>query len=224
MVQVMVCGLTAPIPLPESMLTYCQLDLYRNSFSEISIKINFPFKNTHLKMSSVRWWVFCPAFNVLSKHVNSIPGWPLTLHVRDQIIPVQQSASWLLMAWLLVSPEHQHPWHWLCSIGKFLSYMRKDCKYLRHVSVEEWYYRYPLMFPMKNLPRKGLILSDIKHLIPTFRQMRTWLGTKQCASHLKTLPIEKMAYNTIRCGSLENVSIIVTSCQCDNINIYKWIW
>ena len=47
--------------------------------------------------------------------------------------------SWLLMPWLLSSPGHQHEWYWLCGIGKFLPYMRKDFIYLCHVSVEEWY-------------------------------------------------------------------------------------
>ena len=29
------------------------------------------------------------------------------------------------------------PWHWLCRIGTFFSYIRKDFNYLCHVSVEE---------------------------------------------------------------------------------------
>ena len=35
--------------------------------------------------------------------------------------------------------RHQRPWYWLCRIGKFLCYLRKDFKYLRHVNVEEWH-------------------------------------------------------------------------------------
>ena len=57
------------------------------------------------------------------------------------ITPVQRSQymQWLLMAWLLVSPKHQHPWYWLCSIGKFLSYARKDFRSPCHVNVEKWH-------------------------------------------------------------------------------------
>ena len=44
---------------------------------------------------------------------------------------------WLLMHWLLASPEHQHPWYWLCRKRKFLSYLRKDFNYLCHVKVEQ---------------------------------------------------------------------------------------
>ena len=29
------------------------------------------------------------------------------------------------MPWPLASPEHQHPWYWLCRINKLLSYLRK---------------------------------------------------------------------------------------------------
>ena len=42
------------------------------------------------------------------------------------------------MPWLLVSPGHQHPRYWLCRIGKFLSFMRKDFNYLCHVSVDTY--------------------------------------------------------------------------------------
>ena len=37
--------------------------------------------------------------------------------------------SWLLMSWFLASPGYQCPWYWLCRIGKFLSYKRKDFNY-----------------------------------------------------------------------------------------------
>ena len=50
-----------------------------------------------------------------------------------------RSISWLLMPWLLTSTGHQQPWYWLCRIGRFLSYLRKDFNYLRHISVEKWH-------------------------------------------------------------------------------------
>ena len=33
--------------------------------------------------------------------------------------------SWLVMLWLLASPGHQQPWHWLCEISKSWSYTKK---------------------------------------------------------------------------------------------------
>ena len=50
-----------------------------------------------------------------------------------------RSVSWLLMTWLLVSPGHQQPWHWLCSIGRFLSCLREYFNFLCHIIVEEWH-------------------------------------------------------------------------------------
>ena len=61
-----------------------------------------------------------------------LPGrrWPFTGKVgikllgnpyRVGTIPVEHSQSWMLMPWLLASPGHQHPWYWLCRIGKFFS-------------------------------------------------------------------------------------------------------
>ena len=50
-----------------------------------------------------------------------------------------RSISWLLMPWLLSSPGHQQPWYWLCRIGRFLSYLRKDFNYLRRINVEKWH-------------------------------------------------------------------------------------
>ena len=45
-------------------------------------------------------------------------------------LSLTRSLSWLLMPWLLTSPGHQQPWYWLCRIGRFLSYLRKDFNYL----------------------------------------------------------------------------------------------
>ena len=46
---------------------------------------------------------------------------------------------WLLMPWLLTSPGHQQPWYWLCTIGRFLSFLRKDFNYLRPINMEKWH-------------------------------------------------------------------------------------
>ena len=36
------------------------------------------------------------------------------------------SMPWLLMPWLLVSPDHHQPWHWLCRIIKSSCYLRNN--------------------------------------------------------------------------------------------------
>ena len=49
-----------------------------------------------------------------------------------------RSTPWLLTPWLLVSPGHQQPWYWQCSIwGPFLS-MWNDFKYLHCLHVSNW--------------------------------------------------------------------------------------
>ena len=63
----------------------------------------------------------------------------LTLNVRGpNYLGLTRSISWLLMPWLLTSPGHQQPWYWLYRICRFLSYLRKNFKYLCHINVEEW--------------------------------------------------------------------------------------
>ena len=57
------------------------------------------------------------------------------------------------MPWLLVSPGHQHPWYWLCRIGKFLSYLRKDFSSVMSMWRNDikCKYMYMFLFPLKNL-------------------------------------------------------------------------
>ena len=70
----------------------------------------------------------------LARSVNEII---LTLDVRGpSYLGLTRSISWLLMPWLLPSPEHQQPWYWLCRICKSWSYLIKDFKYLCHINVE----------------------------------------------------------------------------------------
>ena len=85
------------------------------NFNETLIEIyTFSFKIMHVKMSSGKWWPFCPGLDVL------------TLNVRGpSYLGLTRSISWLLMPWLLTSPGHQQPWYWLCRIGRLLSYLRK---------------------------------------------------------------------------------------------------
>ena len=64
----------------------------------------------------------------------------LTFNVRGpSYLGLTRPISWLLMPWLLTSPGHQQPWYWLCRIGRFLFYLRKDFNYLRRINVEKWH-------------------------------------------------------------------------------------
>ena len=58
----------------------------------------------------------------------------LTLEYTVKIRPIQ----WLLMTWLLVSPEHQQLWHWLCKINRSLSSKRNDIYWLCHFCDKKW--------------------------------------------------------------------------------------
>ena len=103
-----------------------------------------------------KWQSLCVGLNVL------------TLDVRGpSYLGLTRSISWLLMPWLLSSQGHQQPWYWLCKIGVSLSYLRKDFNYLCHVSVEEWHkMKYMFLFPLKNLPCKGLnVLCNMSSML-----------------------------------------------------------
>ena len=53
LVQMMTCHLFCTKSLPNSMLTYCQLDFLEPNFIEILVEIQtFSFKKMHLKKSS----------------------------------------------------------------------------------------------------------------------------------------------------------------------------
>ena len=122
------------------------------NFSEILIEIHiFSFKKMHLKLSSAKWHPFCLGLTVL------------TLNVRGQShLGLTRSISWLLMPWLLMSPGHQQPCYWLCRIGRFLSYLRKDFNNLRRINVEGDMTQNVniCLCSLKNLARKGLMTAD----------------------------------------------------------------
>ena len=83
----------------------------------------------------------------------------LTLNVRGpSYLGFIRSISCLLMLWLLTSPGHQQPWYWQYRICRSFSYLKKDFKYLCHINEDEWHKMWiHVMFPLKNLARKGLI-------------------------------------------------------------------
>ena len=51
---------------------------------------------------------------------------PNLLVLRLEYIRKFRSTPWLLMPWLLVSPRHQQPWHWLPRMNGSLSFIRKN--------------------------------------------------------------------------------------------------
>ena len=64
----------------------------------------------------------------------------LTLNMRGpSFLGLTRSISWLLMPWLLTSPEHQQPWYWLYRICRSFSYLGKGFKYMCQINVEEWH-------------------------------------------------------------------------------------
>ena len=77
---------------------------------------------------------------------NLLGSWPgeqlynLTLHVLEpSYLGLTRLISWLLMPWRRKEPGHQQSWYWLCRISRFLSYLRKDFNYLRHINLEKWH-------------------------------------------------------------------------------------
>ena len=69
LVQIMACRLFGAKPFSKPMLGYCQLDPYEQTSVKFFIKIqNFPFTEMHLKISSAKWWPFCPG-GELGRHL-----------------------------------------------------------------------------------------------------------------------------------------------------------
>ena len=100
------------------------------NFSDNSIKNSYIFiqQNIFEYVIWTKWWPFCLGLNVL------------TLNVRGpSYLGLTRSISWLLKRWLLTSLGHQQPWYWLCRIGRFLSYLRRDFNYLCRTNVEKWH-------------------------------------------------------------------------------------
>ena len=60
LVQVMDCRLFGTKPLPELVLTYCQLDPEKQTSVKFNRNYNISIKKIRLKMSSAKWRSFCP--------------------------------------------------------------------------------------------------------------------------------------------------------------------
>ena len=98
----------------------------------------------------------------------------LTLNVwGSSYLGLSRSISWLLMPWLLTSPTHQQPWYWLHRICRSLSYLRKNFKYLCHISMwrNDIECKYTFMFTLKNLAHKGLLTQ---YIITQYYKQHGW--------------------------------------------------
>ena len=75
--------------------------------------------------------------NILLIQQDILITW-LTLNIQGpSYLGLTRSIPWLLISWLLASPGHQQPWYWLRTMGRSLSYLRKDFNHLCHINVEE---------------------------------------------------------------------------------------
>ena len=70
--QIMACPLLGAIPLPETMLSYYQLEPAEYIFRWIFTKCKSCHSKLHLKISSTTWLSFCLGLNVLSTSLEAI--------------------------------------------------------------------------------------------------------------------------------------------------------
>ena len=151
----MSCHLDGAKPLSESVLKYCNLTLRNKLQPNVNPNSQIFIENVFCEMLSISSRSRCIKLQPLGYHnillhvlvitllrdcdyLFKMYG-VLTLNVRGpSYLDLTGSISWLLMSWLLTSPGHQQPWYWLCKIGRFLSYLRKDFNYLRSINVEKW--------------------------------------------------------------------------------------
>ena len=111
---------------------------------EISYNIGPRYNGTRLYLSLPCNYnclcIFCNKTNANTFVVGFYSSFFWTRNVRGpSYLGLTRSISWLPMPWLLMSSGHQQPWYWLCRIGRFLSYLRKDFNYLRRINVEKWH-------------------------------------------------------------------------------------
>ena len=111
LVHVMACRLVGAKPLPEAMMTYCQLEHWENRFSEVVIRIKiFLVEKLRLEMSSakVAAILFRPqCVNFFSgsnlQYVTTSPGNSLPPYKRQPITWTITVTSWWAR-WRLKSP------------------------------------------------------------------------------------------------------------------------
>ena len=88
LVQIMACCLFGAKPLSKSILLL-SIGTLETNFSEIFIKIqNFSFTKMHLKISSAKWWPFCPGGDELRLSMPChVLQWITVCYGRDIIFP-----------------------------------------------------------------------------------------------------------------------------------------
>ena len=102
------------------------------------------------------------------------------------------------MHWLLSSPWHQQLWYWLCRIGRPFSYLGKDFSY--HINVKNDININTLLFALKNLAHKGLILAI--HLC-----LRSFISLCHMRYHFDGLVQKRRNSSALACLPCTNPSI-----------------
>ena len=84
-------------PQSEPMLTYCQLDPWKQTSVKIIIKIHiFSFKKMYLKVLSVKWWPFCLSLKVLTVRILWLSFICLRVyHSSPETQPWMASSIWI---------------------------------------------------------------------------------------------------------------------------------
>ena len=98
---------------------------------ELHCSIAEELKTNQTVNAQLLWFLYHLCLMVLPQQIYDVRG--------PSYLGLTRSISWLLMPWLLTLPGYQQPWYWLCRIGRFLSYLRKDFNYLCHINVEKWH-------------------------------------------------------------------------------------
>ena len=149
-------------------------------------RLRVPFQyeylsGTGISIIKIRWlWhhlIFIMGIHILIRwhpYIETFPQWPSHQRVAwlsDSINPwhegtelswfdwvrLTRSVSWLLMPWLLMSPDHQHPWYWLCWIvNPCLTLGRISTISVTSMSRNDIKCKYTFLFPLQNLACKGL--------------------------------------------------------------------
>ena len=144
------------------------------NFNEILIEIHtflIQEKAFEYYMPAGKWRPFCLGPSLL------------TLNVRGpSYLGSTRSISWLLMPWLLTSPRHQQPWYLRTCVTSMWNNDIK-CKYM-------------IMFPLKNLARKGLMHGGpVKHIRLTYASLNYVITATGWGNDLQSVPGQTFTWN-----------------------------
>ena len=124
------------------------------------------------------------------------------------------------MPWLLTSPGHQQPWQWLCKIGRFLSYLRKDFNYMRRFNVEKWHKMSIYIY----VPSEKFSIQRVKISVYIFAttENASWL-IRRCKLYF-TVYWSRICFTGLhRCGHFICLCEILI-CSWRNLNIFYNYW